>query len=201
MGLNASALESDILEVFQSMTDDDDKVFSEGISAAVKNFAESGGIATADAGTVSAGVYAGAGSGGITVDASVSEQIIHAACVVMRNMTTGGNTYLAMQIAAGIHAMILTGEVETDVTGQVTPPGGLPVALNGSAAGTMTGVPLPMQTAFANAYDAMDSMESGGDEYMAAQMATAINTYMTTAVVATSGSGALSGSVGAGAMA
>jgi len=201
MALVVSTLKNDLVSAFQSMNNGDNKVYSEKVSAAVKKFAESGDIATVDTGTLPAGVYAGAGTGGIEADDSACEGIIYAACAAMGGMKSGGNEYHAAQLAAGIHAMILAGEVKTDVSGTVTPPGSPPVALNGSATGTMTGMPSLMQASFETAFAAMDGMKSGGDEYMAQQVASAVDAYLKAAAVNTQGTGPLSGSIGAGLMA
>lgn len=201
MALVITTIEENLTDAFKDMTDGDNKVFSKEVSMAVKKYAESGDITTVDAGTISTGVYTGAGTGGITVDETICEKIVYAACTAMDNMKEGGNAYLAEKMAGGIHAMLLAGEVKTDVKGTVTPPSSSPVTLDGNAAGTLTGVPAPMQASFFAAFNSMDGMKSGGDEYMAEQVYTAIDTYLKTAIVSTKGSDVLSGSVGTGKMA
>jgi len=101
MALVVSILKNDLISVFNAMAsgNGDDKIFSEGVSAAVKKYAESGSIATADAGGVSAGAFAGAGTGKITVDASVCEKIVYAALLAMGKMDYNGDEYLAAQLA------------------------------------------------------------------------------------------------------
>jgi len=200
MPLTSTTLKNDLISVYKSMSDGDNKVFSQKISAAVKKFAESGDIATADKGGVSAGAFVGAGKGKITLDDSICEKIIYAACNAMDGMKSGGNNYLAAEMASGIHAMVSAGEVKTDVNGMVTPPSSSPVPLSGKATGKMTGVPLPMQTAFTATFNSMDAMKSGGDEYKATQVSIAVDAYLKAAAVNTNGSGALSGSAGTGAM-
>jgi hypothetical protein len=200
MALVVSALKNDLLSAFNSMNGDD-KVFSEKVSAAVKKYAESGSIATTDIGTVSAGAFTGAGTGQINCDASICETIIYSACQAMKNMTTGGNKYLAEKLASGIHSMIAAGQVKTNVTGMVTPPSSSPVPLSGTATGTLAGVPASMQAAFLAAFNAVDGMNKGGDDYMAQQMAAAVDAYLKSGVASTSGGGPLTGSAGTGNMA
>ena len=200
MALVANTLEKDVLSAYQSMSDGSNKVFSEKLSAAVKKFAESGSITTADVGGVSVGAFTGAGTGKIKVDDSICEKIVYAACEAMNNMSSGGNAYLSAQLALGIHTMILAGEVDTDVKGTVVTPSGASTALSGKAKGTMTGVPAPMQATFTAAFNSMDSMTSGGDEYLAKQISIGVDTYLKVAVIKTNGSGALSGSIGTGKM-
>jgi hypothetical protein len=201
MALAVSTLQRDFFDAFRSMTDGDDAVFADKVSAAADKYAESGGITTTDAGTIPAGAFTGAGTGSITCDASIAKKIILAACNAMQNMTTGGNEYLAAQLAAGIHSMVAAGQVKTNVTGTAVPPGSSPMPMAGAAAGSMTGVPAPMRAAFLAAFTAMDSMREDGDQYMARQMAAAVDAYLKAAVVNTRGSAALAGSTGAGNMA
>jgi hypothetical protein len=200
MSLIVATLKDDLLSAFQSMNNGDNTVFSQKISAAVDKYAESGSIATTDAGAIPAGAFTGAGVGKIACDASICEKIIIAACNAMNTMREGGDVYLAAQLALGIHSMVSAGKVETDVTGVVVPPGSSPVPMNGKATGAMTGVPAPMQAAFLAAFNAMGGMTSGGDSYMAQQMAAAVDAYLKAAAVNTQGTGPLAGSVGAGKM-
>jgi hypothetical protein len=200
MALVVLTLNNDLLSVFQSMNNGDNKVYSEKISAAVKKYAESGTVTTTDKGGVPSGAFIGAGTGGITLDASICENIVFAACIAMNSIVEGGNTYLATELANGIHSMVSAGDIKTDVTGTVTPPSSSPVPLTGKATGKMTGVPTPMQSAFTSCFNSMDSMKNGGDEYKAQQVATAVDAYLKAAVVNTNGSAALAGSVGTGKM-
>ncbi|MDR0473679.1 MAG: hypothetical protein LBH43_08445 [Treponema sp.] len=200
MELIVSTLNNDLLSAFQSMNNGDNKVYSVKVSEAIKKYAESGTITTTDKGGVPSGAFVGTGTGGITVDASICEKILYAACMVMNDMKAGGNDYLANELANGIHTMVSAGEVKTDVTGTVTPPGISPVPLSGKAVGTMTGVPAPMRVSFTAAFNSMDGMKNGGDEYKAQQMSVAIDAYLKATVVNTNGTVALSGSTGNGKM-
>lgn len=201
MSLVQSKLKNDLLSAFNSMTDGDDGVFAKKVSKAVADYAKSGTITTVDAGTVSAGVFAGAGNGSISVDSSLCESVILAACKAMASMTSGGDTYLAAQMATGIDTMVKAGEVKTNVTGSAVPPTGSPIPLTGSAKGKLICVPSTLQSAFSAAFSAMMNMTENGDTYLAEQMASAITSYFQTGVVTTNGQGSLSGSVGVGAIA
>jgi hypothetical protein len=200
MSLNQNGLKNDLLSIFRNMTDGDDRYFAREVSAKVADYAESGSITTVDAGTISAGVFAGSGSGSISVESSICENIVYASCQTMEKMTVGGDTYLATQFALGIDTMMLAGEVNTTVSGTVTPPSGTSFPLAGAAKGTFTGVMATLQSGFLAAFNKMATMTSGGDEYLAGQMATVITAYLKAGVIATQGQAALSGSVGAGSM-
>jgi hypothetical protein len=195
MSLPFSAFENALKVVFNDMSGDDRK-FSDGFAAAVKDYAESGTIATEDAGTVSAGAFMGAGQGSITVEASDCADIVYAGTRAM--LGTGGNDVLAAKMAEGVDTMIASGKAVTDVSGTCTPPSGSPFSLSGSAEGAMTGVPAPMEAAFFSAFEAMNAMSEGSNDYMAVQCTKAVNDYLTKAVVNTKGKDALSGSSGTG---
>jgi hypothetical protein len=201
MSLNVQTLKDDLLAAFRSMTDGDNKVFSEKVSKAMDDYTETGTINTTDAGAVSAGAFAGSGNGDNTTDDSICEKIVYAACNAMSTMTAGGNAYLAEQLALGIHSMVIRGDIKTNVTGTVVPPGSSPVPMSGTAKGTqMSTAMAAMQASFLAAFTAMDAMTEGGDEYMAQQIATAVDVYLKSAIVNTQGQGPLAGSVGVGAM-
>lgn len=200
MSLNQSKLKNDLLSIFRNMTDGDDRYFAREVSAKVADYTESGSISTTDAGTISQGIFAGLGNGSITVDKSICENIVYAACKTMAGMTAGGDAYLAVQLATGIDSMMITGTVNTTVKGTVTPPSGTPFTTAGTAKGTFTGVMATLQSGFLVAFNSMKSMTSGGDEYLAGQMATVITAYLKAGVIATQGQVNLVGSIGAGSM-
>jgi hypothetical protein len=197
MSLPFSDFVSALKAVFNDMSGDDRK-FSDDFAAAVKDYAESGDIATADAGTVSEGEFTGEGKGGITVTALDCADIVYAGTQAM--VETGGNDVLAAKMSEGVDTMITNGKVETDVSGTCTPPSGSAFPLSGTAEGAMTGIPAPMEAAFFSAFEAMNPMSEGNNDYMAVQCATAIDSYLTEAVVDTEGKDALSGSAGEGKM-
>lgn len=200
MSLVQSKLKNDLLAAFQSMTDGDDRVFAEKVSKAVADYAHSGIVSTVDAGSIPAGTFTGKGTGSITVQSSICEDILLAACEAMTKMTAGGDTYLAAQMASGIHAMISAGEIKTSVTGTVIPPSGGSSPMNGQAKGKMTGVSAPIQTGLIAAFTAMGSMTKKGDEHFAEQAATLITSYLKSAMITTNGTAPIAGSTGSGAM-
>jgi hypothetical protein len=195
MSLPFSNFKSALETVFNDMSGDDRK-FADGFAAAVKAYAEHGDIATADAGTISAGAFSGAGEGGITVEAADCAAVLYAGTQAMAGV--GGNGVLAASMAEGVDAMIANGKVTTSVTGTCAPPSGSPFTMTGTAGGTMAGVPAPMEAAFFAAFEAMNAMREGNNAYMAAQCAAIVDGYLTAAVVTTAGEDALSGSAGTG---
>jgi len=200
MALVSSTLKNGLFAAFKSMTNGDNQVFADKVAAACKAFAESGSITTADAGTVSAGAFTGAGNGNISCNDAPCAQAIMTACTAMDSMTTGGDTYLAAQLAAAIHTMVSAGVISCSVSGTVVTPSGASLALSGSSKGTLICISAPMQAAFLSAFQAMTAMTTGGDEYMAAQMAMIIDSYLKAGTATTQGQGTLSGSSGSGTM-
>jgi len=116
-------------------------------------------------------------------------------------MTSGGDAYLAAQLATAVHTMVSAGEISCEVAGAVVTPAGAVSTLSGTAKGTLTCIPMPMQIAFLSAFQDMAAMTEGGNNYLAAQMAAALDAYLKAGAAATQGQGALAGSAGVGAIA
>lgn len=200
MSLVVTTLKSDLLDCFENMnsSNNGDRQFANEISVAVADYAQSGNVVTVDAGPVTGGAFAGGGSGSIAVQSSITENIIFAASIAMKTMLEGGDDYMALQIATGIQAMITAGQVETDVTGVLTPPTGTPSPMVGTAKGILTCIQAPLFASIKSAFASMKNMKEGGNEYLATQLASAIDTYLKAGIVATTGQSNLSGSLGTG---
>ena len=200
MSLSKSKLQNDVLSVLKNMTDGDDMYFARELSAKIADYAESGMITTTDSGSISAGTFSGAGTGSIKVDSSICQGIVFAACQAMLALTAGGNALLAAQLALGVDSMMSAGAVTTTVIGTVISPVGVPSGMGGTAKGTFKGTSAILQSGFMAAFSAMDSMTSGGDEYLAGEIASAVTDYLTAGTITTNGQGSISGSVGTGSM-
>lgn len=201
MSLVVSVLENDLKDCYESMenySENGDRQFARKMSIAIADYAESGNVITVDAGTISAGVFAGGGSGSIAVQQSIAENIIYAASQTMKTMLQGADDYMALQIATAIQAMITAGEVSTNVKGTVTPPTGTPFLQSGKAKGTMQCVQTALFASIKAAFAAMASMSSGGNEYLATQIANAVDVYLKAGIVKTNGETVLRGSLGTG---
>lgn len=199
MSLNVADLKDALYDAFTTMQDDAD--LAKKLSAAIADYAESGDITTTDSGQISAGTFAGSGSGKISVDSSVCENIIVAATDSMKSMVSGGDILFAAQIAAGIDAMMADGTVKTDVLGTATPPPpATPFPMGGKAEkkGGFVGVSATIQAAMAACFPVMLGMTEGGDDFFAAQLATAVTAYLKAGIITTNGTGALLGSTGSG---
>nr|DAW67057.1 MAG TPA: hypothetical protein [Herelleviridae sp.] len=200
MSLNISTLKENLVQAFQSMKDGDDLAFAKKVSEAVANHIKTGNITTVDAGTVPAGVFAGAGTGAMTVDASILEGVLLAACKSMAAMSAGGDSVLAAQLAVGMDAMTNTGQIKTMITGAAVTPAGVSVPLAGSGQGKFTGVSTPIIVAVNAACSTMKTISEGGDSVLAEAIAASITAYLQSGIITVHGLPPLAGSVGTGAM-
>lgn len=192
---------SDMKEAGENATDED---FSEGISKAVKDYIDAGNITTVDAGTVSSGVFAGAGTGSTTSKDSLMDNVVLPATVTMKQMTSGGDNILATAIFNGLKALHQASEVNTDITGTTTSPQGSPVPpTSGKGKGTGltcidSGFVDSVNQIFSDMNTRKDEEGFDGDAYLAEQLAIVTNKYIATGTVTTSGQGALTGVTGNG---
>lgn len=204
MAFNKSKLESDLNEVFSSMTSGDNNVFSNGISNAVVTFVSGGVVTTTDSGTISAGTFTGSGSGSISVTATACAKIIKDACDAMVNMTSGGDNYLAQEIGRGIKKMADDATVTTSVKGTATS-GSTTTIVSGTAKGTITCTEAPLilalQALFAKMFNNRGTTGYDGNADFAKELAEAVNTFYISGQVKTDGQGALSGAKGVGTVA
>lgn len=213
MALSEDTLTEALTKVFRDMKNAKENAkdtdFSDGLSKACKDFAESGSITTVDGGalTSGAGVFAGGGSGSISVTQTDMSSPIVTAMNQMKNMRSGGDSVLAEAIFNGLKAMIDNGTVKTDVTGATTSPMGVPglPPFSGSAEGTMTCTHPTFVNDLKKIFSDMNSKRNNkgfdGDAYLAEGLAGLVNTFISSGTVSTSGKGAIAGTSGGGSIA
>lgn len=190
-----------LVQAFLSMSDGDDRVFCDGIARETAAFVQKARAITTDAGTVPTGAFTGAGDGSIAVQASLLAEPLYSACMAMRDMTTGGNNFLAAAIAQAVDAMMIAGIVSTTVAGAVVTPAGVSSALAGTAQGSFAGNAASIEQALKAAFIAMDDMIAGGNEHFATEYVKAVSAYILAGAVSTAGQGTIAGSAGQGVMA
>lgn len=204
MAFNVSTLQTALANTFASMTNGDNQVFADGIANAVVAFVGTGQVTTSDAGTISAGVFTGAGTGTLTVTASGCSGIIKSACDKMKGAPYDDN-YLAEQIGAGLQKMADDGEVNTSVSGNAVPPSGGSVPTSGSAKGTIscdsTDLIQALKDVASLMYQNKDVQGFDGNAKYAEEIAKAVKDFFTAGTISTDGQGALSGSSGSGTIA
>ena len=200
MSLNQSVLKENLVQAFQSMKDGDDSAFAKQVSEAVANHIKTGNITTVDAGAVPVGAFTGVGTGTMTVDASILEGSLLAACKSMAAMSAGGNAVLAAQLAAGMDAMTNAGQIKTRIKGTAITPAGVSVPLTGMGKGTFAGVSAPIIAAVNEVCSVMEMISEGGDSVLAEAIAASITAYLKSGIITVKGLPPLAGSVGTGAM-
>jgi hypothetical protein len=174
--MDKSSLESKLKAIFYAMRDGSktDAWMGEQIAAAIKEYILTGSVATADAGTAPAGAYAGAGTGKMTVSAEDLEEDL---ADTFEN--TGVNSYLAAHMAAEIDSACGAEDtVETDSSGTVTTPVGATSPFAGKGKGEFAGKKDLIENLLNVCFETMNTMAAGGDDYLAAQIAAAVDGYL-----------------------
>jgi hypothetical protein len=176
MALIKSVLETKLQSVFASMRDGSktDVWMASRIAEEIKAYILTGQVSTIDAGTAPAGAYAGAGTGAMTINngslGSVLKTTFEAAY---------SNDDLAAHIAADIHAACTANDtVSTGTTGMVTTAAGVSSPFAGTDKGKFAGVKAIIETTLKACFTAMNTMAQGGDDYFAAQLATAVDAHL-----------------------
>jgi hypothetical protein len=112
-----------------------------------------------------------------------------------------GNDDLAAHGAADINAACTAGDtVSTNTTGMATTPSGASSPLAGTGKGKFTGAKAAIETMLKACFAAMNTMTQGGDDYFAAQLVAAVDTYLKAGSVSVTLQPPLTGT-GAGAIA
>jgi hypothetical protein len=177
MALATAAYETKLKSIFAAMQDGSktDAWMAAQVAAATKEYISTGTAVTVDAGTAPAGAYTGAGTGDMTIDSDDLEEDL-----TQTFESTKLNSYLAAHMADDIDAACSAeGTVETDSIGTASaPPVTSPAA--GAGTGSFTGAKAGIAALLILCFETMNPMSVGGDDYFAAQLAAAMNTYLTT---------------------
>jgi hypothetical protein len=176
--VDKSTLEAKLKNIFYAMRDGSktDAWMAGQIARETKDYILSGDVTTTDTGTAPAGAYTGTGSGKMTIDSGdLGEDLAR----TFEN--TGLNSYLASHTADDIDAACTAEDtVETGSSGTVATPEGVPSPFAGKGKGDFAGTKAVIETILIFCFETMNTMPSGGDDYLAAQLASAADTYLTT---------------------
>ena len=208
MPLVQTTLEQDLKNAFSEMkkggANTNDAYFAQKLAEACKKFGESGTITTVDAGAVPAGAFTGTGTGSLSLQSSLMEQPLLSACKAMTDASSG-DSILANGIGNALFAMVSAGKVDTNITGTVVSPSGVPSPLAGTGTGTITCSQSSLISGLVSCFSEMKDKggEEGydGDSVFAEKMASLVNSFFKQGIVTVSGTGVLAGSVGSGTMA
>lgn len=211
MALNKKKLASDIKAIFRAMKDnyakpgyDGDDELAKGLAKAFKEYGQTGDITTTDGGSVSAGSFAGSGSGSLSLDDLDSYSTLKKAFKAMKDDNKDDN-YMAKQIKASLDAMYGASDiVETTVDGVITPPSpATSITVTGaSGKGTITISFSPVESGLKTFFALMKNIENKKtDNDLADKIANLVDTAVKTGVVNTNDEGKIEGASGVGTIA
>ena len=211
MALNKKKLASDIKAIFRAMKDnydkegyDGDDELAKGLAKAFKDYGETGSITTTDGGDVSAGSFAGSGSGSLSLDDSDSYATLKKAFKAMKDDNKDDN-YMAEQIKVSLDDMYGASDiVETTVNGVITPPSpATPITVTGaSGKGTITISFSSVKSGLKAFFALMKNIENKKtDDDLADQIANLVDTAVKTGIVNTNDEGQIEGASGVGTIA
>ena len=206
MALDSETLQSTLYTLFSSMNDGLSETFANGIAGAVVTFVSTGTVNTDDEGTVTGGTFEGSGNGTLTVTPTELASTLITACNTMKNMTEGGDDFLAEQIGKGLKQMADNGKVNTTVKGTLTAPNEATSAMSGSAQGSIkcdsTSLVKALKSLFKDMYDNREDKREDksydGNMEFAKKLASEIKTFFTSGNITTKGLVSLEGSKGSG---
>jgi hypothetical protein len=183
MALVVASLQADLLAAFLAMNSIENggnKYHAEKMAAAIKKYILAGQTSTTDSGAAPAGSYAGAGVGVMTIDDAQLESDLQATFEAAY-----GDDELADHMAADIdNACKADDTVAETSSGTVTTGSGATVPFSGPAIGKFSGSKSLISTPLKACFQAMIGMLEGGNQYYAAQLAAAVDTYMKAGTIA-----------------
>jgi hypothetical protein len=176
MPLVKTTLETKLKQIFQTMQDGskDDAWMAAQVSDAIKTYVLTGIVSTADTGAAPAGSYAGAGVGAMTINKDNLKSDLQSTFEAAYE-----NNALAAHMATDSDtACKADNTVSTTSTGLVTTPVGVSSPFSGPGQGKFAGAKAAIENILKACFSAMNNMSSGGDDFLAAQFATAVDSYL-----------------------
>jgi hypothetical protein len=177
MALIPATLQTALVTIFNSMnniSESGDAYCAKQMAAALKTFTLTGQVTTVDTGAAPAGSYTGAGVGTMTIDADSLADDLESTFNAKYNNDDSAD-HLATDIDNACKA---DNTVMVTSTGTVVIPAGGTSPFSGPGEGKFTGVKTTLASALKACFTAMNSMTTGGNEYYAAQLASAYNAYL-----------------------
>lgn len=178
MALVVSTLQADLQATFLAMNDitdgSGDRYMADNVAKNIKDYILTGKTSTTDAGAAPAGSYSGSGSGTMTIDDSSLADDLYS------TFTAGyDNNGLASHMAADIDKACSANDTVSETSkGTVTTPSGASSIFSGPAQGKFSGSKATIESNLKACFSSMDEMTSGGNEYFAQEMASAIDSYL-----------------------
>lgn len=183
MPLVVATLQNDLSKCFNDMNDITDgtgnKYMAENVAKAISNFVKTGIVTSVDSGTASdGGVYAGAGTGTMEIKESDLKDKLQKTFEANYE-----NNDLATHIADDIDSIISEKDTcSTDTIGTSSiPPKTNPA--NGKGKGTFTGVKSTIESVLKSTFNTMNNMVEGGNDFLASQWASCLQSYLTAGII------------------
>lgn len=200
MALVKSTLQAALQSTFLAMNNitdgTGDRYMADNVALNIKDYILAGVTSTSDAGAASAGSYTGSGSGTMTIDSGSLADDLYATFTARYS-----NGDLASHIAADIDKACSAQDIVAETsTGTVTTSSGTS-AFSGPAIGSFSGSKAAIESVLKSCFSAMDSMTSGGNEYFAAEMASAVDSYLKGGAISVTLRSPFTAGAGAGAIA
>jgi hypothetical protein len=200
MALVAATLETALKAIFaamNTMSSGGDDYCAEQTALAIKAFILTGQAATVDSGAAPAGAYVGSGAGTMAIDADALKSALKSTFDAAYD-----NDGLAARMADDIdNACKADNTVSTTSTGTVTTSSGATAPFSGPGHGKFSGSKSAIETALQSCFSAMNNMGSGGNDYFAAALASAIDSYLKAGTVSVALQAPFVSGSGSGAMA
>ena len=178
MALVVATLKNSLKNTFLAMNNitdgSGDRYMADNVAKNIKDYILTGKTSTTDTGTAPGGSYSGKGSGNMTIDVSSLADDLYS------TFTAGyGNNDLASHIATDINqACIADNTVSETSKGKVTTPSGATSSFSGPAQGKFNGSKATIESKLKACFSSMDGMTSGGNEYFAQELASAVDSYL-----------------------
>lgn len=178
MALVVSTLQNALQATFLAMDDitdgSGDRYMADNVAANIKAYILTGDTSTTDAGAAPAGSYAGKGEGKMTVDEFSLADDLYA------TFTAGyDNDGLASHMATDINKACCADNIVLETSkGTATTPSGATASFSGPAQGTFSGNKATIESKLKSCFKTMDGMTSGGNQYFASEMASAVDSYL-----------------------
>jgi hypothetical protein len=184
MALSPTALETKLKAIYAAMNNmmdgTGDDYQAREVAKAMKEFILTGQTTTSDSGAAPAGSYKGGGVGTMTINADALESALKATFA-----KSSDNPTLAANMAADIDNVCKADNTVSETSsGTVTTGSGATVPFSGPAVGKFSGDKSKISGPLASCFETMNGMmQGGGNDYYAAQFASAMNTYLTSGTI------------------
>lgn len=177
MAMASATLQADLQTTFLKMNDildgSGDRYMADNVAKNIKDYILTGKTSTTDTGAASSGSYSGSGSGTMTIDDSALADNLYG------TFTAGyDNDGIAEYMAADIDAACSADDTVAETTQGTLATSGGPSPYDGNAKGKFSGTKSTIEVKLKSCFAKMDKMTTGGNEFFAAELASAVDSYL-----------------------